>query len=49
MEIYEGRPASGAGRMEKEMRCYDLLDGLGIRMSVWTRGGDDDRGVPGGR
>ena len=30
MEIYEGRPASGAGRMEKEMRVYDLLDGLGI-------------------
>ena len=28
MELFDGRPADG--RMEKEMRVYDLLDGLGI-------------------
>ena len=25
-----GRPASCTGRLEKEIRCYDLLDGLGV-------------------
>lgn len=30
MQIYEGRPAQAAGRLEKEMKVYDLLDGLGI-------------------
>lgn len=31
MELYQGRPEDLAGRLEKEIRCYDLLDGLGIR------------------
>lgn len=26
-----GRPASSAGRPDKELRCYDLLDGLQIK------------------
>ena len=28
--LYHGRPADATGRLEKEMRCYDLLDRLGI-------------------
>ena len=31
MELYEGRPDSIAGRMEKEIKAYDLLDSLGIK------------------
>ena len=30
MEIFNGRPANCAGRLDKEVRCYDLLDSLGI-------------------
>lgn len=30
MELQKGRPASDAGRMEKEIRTYNLLDSLGI-------------------
>jgi len=30
MELQNGRPASCAGRLDKEIRCYDLLDSLGI-------------------
>ena len=30
MRIYEGRPAQVVGRLEKEMKVYDLLDELGI-------------------
>ena len=30
MERYHGRPAEKAGRLEKELRCYDALDALGI-------------------
>lgn len=30
MELLRGRPASGEGRLAKEMRVYDLLDRLGI-------------------
>ena len=30
MVICNGRPENTAGRMEKEIRCYDLLDSLGI-------------------
>ena len=30
MEVFQGRPADAAGRQEKELRCYDLLDSLGI-------------------
>lgn len=31
MELYKGRPAEGTGRLPREMRTYDFLDGLGIR------------------
>ena len=30
MELVNGRPADCAGRLDKEIRCYDLLDRLGI-------------------
>ena len=30
MELLHGRPESAQGRLDKEMRCYDLLDSLGI-------------------
>ena len=30
MELVNGRPADCGGRMEKEIRCYDLLDALGV-------------------
>ena len=30
MELVNGRPTNCAGRLEKEIRCYDLLDSLGI-------------------
>lgn len=30
MELIKGRPANEAGRLEKEIRVYDLLDSLGI-------------------
>ena len=30
MELFHGRPADCRGRLEKEVRCYDLLDRLGI-------------------
>lgn len=30
MELKQGRPESGAGREDKEMRVYDLLDRLGV-------------------
>ena len=30
MELMNGRPATCEGRLEKEIRCYDLLDSLGI-------------------
>ncbi len=30
MELHQGRPADMAGRLEKELRVYDLLDTLGI-------------------
>ena len=30
MTLYEGRPTADAGRQEKEIRVYDLLDSLGI-------------------
>lgn len=30
MEIYSGRPADVSGRLDKEIRTYDLLDSLGI-------------------
>ena len=30
MELQKGRPADTAGRLEKEIRSYDLLDRLGV-------------------
>ncbi len=30
MELYQGRPASTEGRLDREVRVYDLLDELGI-------------------
>ncbi len=30
MELQKGRPADTAGRLEKEIRTYDLLDQLGV-------------------
>ena len=30
MELTYGRPADWQGRLEKEIRCYDLLDSLGV-------------------
>ncbi len=30
MEVFKGRPQSDEGRTPREMRCYDLLDSLGI-------------------
>ena len=30
MELQNGRPTSCAGRLPKEIRCYDLLDHLGV-------------------
>lgn len=30
MELYHGRPADSSGRLEKELRVYDLLDSLCI-------------------
>lgn len=31
LQLMEGRPADCAGRLEKEIRSYDLLDRLGVR------------------
>ena len=30
LTLHEGRPANCDGRLDKEIRCYDYLDGLGI-------------------
>ena len=30
LELVTGRPATNDGRLEKEIRCYDLLDKLGV-------------------
>ena len=31
MELYDGRPENTEGRLPREVRTYDFLDGLGIR------------------
>jgi len=31
LTLYKGRPADVTGRMEREVRVYDLLDGLGVK------------------
>lgn len=33
MEIFEGRPRDESSRLEKEIKCYDFLDTLGIQYS----------------
>ena len=33
MELYRGRPEDVSGRLEREVRSYDLLDSLG--MTYW--------------
>lgn len=30
MELVKGRPETNDGRLDKEIRCYDLLDALGV-------------------
>ena len=30
MELVKGRPETNEGRLEKEIRCYDMLDRLGV-------------------
>ena len=30
LELITGRPATNDGRLDKEIRCYDLLDSLGV-------------------
>ena len=30
MKLENGRPATNDGRLDKEIRCYDLLDSLGV-------------------
>ncbi len=30
MQLYQGRPDTNEGRLEREIRTYDFLDGLGI-------------------
>ena len=30
MKLENGRPATSVGRLDKEIRCYDLLDKLGV-------------------
>lgn len=30
MELVQGRPADCSGRLDKEIRCYDLLDALNV-------------------
>ena len=32
-KLYKGRPETNEGRLDKEIRCYDLLDSLG--MEYW--------------
>ena len=31
MELVNGRPETNEGRLDKEIRCYDLLDRLGVQ------------------
>lgn len=38
LTLMNGRPETNEGRLEKEIKCYDLLDGLGIpyqRLDHW--------------
>ena len=34
MELLKGRPESAEGRLDKEMRVYDLLDSLGVEYGL---------------
>ncbi len=31
MELYKGRPTDESGRLQKEIRCYDFLDSIGVK------------------
>ena len=33
LELFKGRPETNEGRLEREIRCYDMLDSLG--MEYW--------------
>ena len=33
--LQKGRPADTTGRLDKEIRTYDLLDSLGVNMTAW--------------
>ena len=37
MELYDGRPDSTDGRLPREIRTYDFLDSLGMRMCLKER------------
>lgn len=32
MELFDGRPESTVGRLPREIRVYDFLDSLGIKV-----------------
>ena len=36
LTLMDGRPATNEGRLEKEIKCYDLLDSLGISSVSYT-------------
>ena len=36
MELQNGRPDNTEGRLEKELRVYDLLDRLGVASVSYT-------------
>ena len=48
LKLYEGRPADCTGRLEKEIRTYDLLDKLGIQSAIrcWLDEGRHHGGLP---
>lgn len=39
LKLYEGRPADCTGRLEKEIRTYDLLDKLASNSGAPTTAG----------
>ncbi|MBD9049144.1 MAG: prolyl-tRNA synthetase associated domain-containing protein [Ruminococcus sp.] len=41
MELYKGRPQSTEGRLDREVRVYDLLDSLGIEYLRTDHGNAD--------
>ena len=51
MELQKGRPKDTAGRLEKEIRTYDLLDKLGVAYERVDHapGSNDNGDLPGDR